>query len=311
MTTNSIPASSNDSGKSTEISDENPCREDQHPVCSPEECTESGCFPTEGENETGCPPPLPWKSVVEKVRAESEPWEHAGHYGILRGRIYGNGSPLYFLKGMLGNWELFSLTMWLLRDDFCCVVVEDLESKQPASLDEFAAEVLSFAESQNHGQINVFATSVGSLLAFHLLAANPGTFEKAVIHAGMAKLELSVVERLLVTVSRMIPGGLSRLPMFQRVQEVNHRCWFPPFDHTRWNFYAENVGQASVRSLSRKIRSYRNSQVASFLPEIQQPVRLLGTEGEGNQRRLSREHLQDVLPCASTEVLPILDCSLI
>src|SRR5580700_10847165 len=92
--------------------------------------------PTAVTTADGCPAPLGWVQVLEAVRAQSTPWsvEVEGHQ--FSGRTLGVGPPLYFLNGLAGTSDLFCLLVWLLRDEFRCVVFDypARTSRRPRSL---------------------------------------------------------------------------------------------------------------------------------------------------------------------------------
>ena len=73
-----------------------------------------------------CPAPLVWQEIRENYLRESIPWELAHGPHRLTGRTWGVGRPLYFLNHYAGTAELFSLTAWLLKDHFRCVLFDTM-----------------------------------------------------------------------------------------------------------------------------------------------------------------------------------------
>jgi hypothetical protein len=72
----------------------------------------------------GCPPPLAWSDVVREVGERRTTIDAKVNGKPVRGYAVGDGPPLYFLNGISATPDLFSLLVWLLRDDFRCVVLE-------------------------------------------------------------------------------------------------------------------------------------------------------------------------------------------
>lgn len=262
-----------------------------------------------GSEPSSCPPPLGWKSVLTTVRDESQAWEISGKCGRVTGRTLGEGPPVYLLNGAGGTWELFALTMYLLQDEFRCVVVETPGEHSRFSVNDFTADLFQIADEQGDERFSLFAASYGSLAAFAAMNARPERIDRAVIQAGIADRRLSLTERLLVGLGKWFPVSLRRMPFFRRVQENNHRTWFPPFDKSRWEFLVDNAGSVTVRTLCRRISAFQKSDIAKSVSGLSQPVLLLGTEGEGAIAKRQREALQDRLSHTTTEMLP--HCGLI
>lgn len=242
--------------------------------------------------------------MLNVVRDESRAWEIDGKCGRIGGRTLGEGPPLYLLNGTGGTWELFALSMYLLREDFRCVIVEYPGENAKFSLDDFVADLFQIADEQGDATFSLFATSYGSAVAFAAMAAQPERIERAVIQAGVARKRLSVAERLLVGAGKLLPFSLARMPFFSRVQEHNHRTWFPPFDKSRWQFMVDNLGSVGVRTMCRRITAFQQRDLTGAISGITSPVHLLGSEGEGTAITQQRERLQQLLPHATTELLP-------
>ncbi len=253
---------------------------------------------------SSCPPPLGWKSVLNQVRDESRGWEIDGRCGRVCGRTLGDGPPLYLLNGVGGTWELFALAMYLLRDEFRCVIVEYPGVRSPFSLDDFTADLFQIADEHGDERFSLFATSYGAVPAFAVMSSQPERIDRAVINAGFAHRRLSLMERLLVGIGKRLRISLGRTPFFRRVLEHNHLTWFPPFDKSRWQFLLDNTGSVAVRTLCRRIAAFQKRDASSSLSEITQPVHLLETEGEGVAVAKERERLQNLIPHATTESLP-------
>jgi pimeloyl-ACP methyl ester carboxylesterase len=73
---------------------------------------------------------------------------------------------------------------------------------------------------------------------------------------------------------------------------VNHQPWFPPFDHSRFDFLLESTGTLPLSDLARRALAVNSFDTASRLHEINCPVMLLRSEGEGRLAADSQELLE-------------------
>jgi pimeloyl-ACP methyl ester carboxylesterase len=263
--------------------------------------------PTAVTTADGCPAPLGWVQVLEAVRAQSTPWsvEVEGHQ--FSGRTLGVGPPLYFLNGLAGTSDLFCLLVWLLRDEFRCVVFDypARTSRRPRSLtNELLASGL-FAAADRHADktFSMMATSFGSAIALTALAAQPERITCAILQAGFAHRKLSATERLLARIGRHVPGTLASLPFVKAFQQANHQRYFPPFDRTRWGFFVDNAGSTEIRDAAERARVLAAFDYRSRLNGIDQPILLVRSEHEGLVTAACSEALQNGLPHATTELL--------
>lgn len=242
---------------------------------------------TAGAAAGGCPSPLSSEQVLHAFRSRCEAWTlDRGRYA-LSGRTWGRGQPLYFLNGIGGTHELFAFVVWLLREQFRCVLF-DYPPYTSASIrgDELSAADLAadlFAVADAHGdeRFPLVATSFGSLVGLTAMLQRPFRIEQAVIQAGFAYRRLSLAERLLIRVFQHVPATYDRLPFRKSVQRQNHRRWFPPYDRERWQFFVTNTGQLPLAGLAQRSAIVRDTDLRPRLGEIEQPVLLIHAEGDG------------------------------
>jgi pimeloyl-ACP methyl ester carboxylesterase len=264
-----------------------------------------------------------WADVLARVEqgVRETRIERAG--GVVTVRAFGEGRPLYVLPGGLGDWKLFSLTMWLLREEFRVVVVDPpLAAGRVAEVasvrgragswqllprltaGELAADLFTAADQSGDGTFSLFATSFGTLPALQAMLERPPRIERAVLHAADSRLRMSRTERLLATLGRMWRRPLSSVPLFARIQLLNHRRWFPPFDSSRWEFFLENIGRTPTADLCRRLAGLGNADLASRLGVVATPILLLRCEGEGTIQAERTDHLRAALPGAESRFLP-------
>ncbi len=255
---------------------------------------------------TGCPPALEWQQIVQRFRAEAEPWylDRPGGYR-LTGRMWGSGPPLYFVCGMGGTHDLFALTAWLLRDSFRCVLYDypgSLSGTIPrnVSCETYAQDLLAIAERCGDEQFDLFATSFGSLVTLKAMSLSSKP-RRAVIQGGFARRHLAWTERTLIRMISKFPGRLGHIPLRKLIQSHNHRRWFPSFDKTRWQFLLDNSGQVRVAAQSQRAGIIRDTDLRPILPSISQEILLIHTEHEGLVPDECLDELANGLPHAKVE----------
>jgi pimeloyl-ACP methyl ester carboxylesterase len=264
----------------------------------------------------GCPSPLGWAEVLESFRAESTAWSIEVAGAVLHGRTLGVGRPLYFLNGISGNCELFCLLAWLLRDDFRCVLFDyrSLEPNRsrpanerpaPLGLNRLVDDFLAVADSQRDQTVNVFAAPFGSLIALSTLAEHPDRIGRAVLLGGYARRRLSRFERFLGAAGRFVPGAIAQVPLHGTLQTASHQRAFPPFDASRWGFFAQNAGQTPIRDLAERAAVMSQTDLRGRLSQVERPVLLIRTEHEGAVSSAGQNELERELPRASVESVPL------
>lgn len=257
----------------------------------------------------GCPPPLAWQEVLRDFSAQADAWYLDRPRYRLLGRTFGQGPPLYLLNGIGGSHELYALLVWLLKDEFRCVLFDypgtrDVDrGTRHVTLDDLAADLLAVADRSGDEAVNVYATSFGGLVAQQVLMDQPHRIRSAILQGAFARRELSLSEKILVNLLRYCPGRLSRLPGRVRVQFHNHRRWFPPFDTTRFQFFLDNAGQVPIASLAQRSAIVCVSDFRSHLSQISQPVLLIRGEGEGAVSEGCHGELEQGLPNVRSEWL--------
>ncbi len=254
-----------------------------------------------------CPTPLVWQEIREKFLHDSTSWElyHGPHR--LTGHTWGEGLPLYFLNNFAATAEMFSLTAWLLKDHFRCVVFDTaacdrrkIISKRPL-ISDFADDLFAIADQHGDQQISVFGAGFGAAVGLQAAISSPLRIKRLVLQHGFASRRLSLSERLLMSVCLRSRQTLDRMPQRRRFQAVNHQPWFPPFDHSRFEFLVDSTGSLFLQDLARQAWAVNSFNVDSRLSDIDCPVLLLRTEGEGRMAAQSQEVLERLLKNQRTE----------
>ncbi len=280
------------------------------PADRPSTSTPQSSSAPAGTKETAsCPSPVPWREVVRAFHAESRAWRiDRGRYE-LEGWTWGEGPPVYFLHGLSATSEMYALFIWLLREQYRCVLLNMPGSQAGAkvrgklTLNDLTTDLFAAADLHGDEKFQVFASSFGCVPTIEALRREPERVERAVLQGGFAHLKLSATERLLIQLGHLMPGTLNILIFRRTIQAYNHRRWFPPFDADRWQFFIDATGRVPIRSIARRAAIIRDYDGREALSHIEQPVMLIRSEGEGVVSSICHEELAARLPHAQIEWL--------
>jgi pimeloyl-ACP methyl ester carboxylesterase len=163
--------------------------------------------------------------------------------------------------------------------------------------------LFAVADAQRDDRFHVLAAGFGSMVALRAMLDRPERIDRSVLVCGYAHRRLSLIERGLLTWGSFWPGGLKQVPGCRSVQMQNHRPWFPPFDVSRWEFLAHNLGASCTRDVARRLAALADVDLRPRLRDIRQPVLLVRTEGEGRIETACQDELHSGLPQAHSEWL--------
>lgn len=264
---------------------------------------ESASSPPPEEREP-CPTPLEWQDILQKFVAGADRWYCEWRGRRIFGRTWGQGPPLYFLNGLSGSHELFALTVWLLREKFRCVLFDYPPARtiDVESLADLVGTIVDRQESPG-ARISLFAAGFGSLVAWRFASSAPERVGRIASLGGLTRLVLSPAERLLTAIGRVCPGRMRFVPGRWSILQRSHRPWFPPYDHSRWQFFYHNSGLSLTREVAGRFRASARFDAAPILPSVQAPVLLIRSEGEGPVQQAAHEVLTAQIPEARTEFL--------
>ena len=248
-----------------------------------------------------CPTPLMWQEVRETFLRDSEFCEIIRGAHRLSVRTTGTGTPLYFLNNFAATAELFSLTIWLLREKFRCIVfdatTDDRQSARSTkpTMSEFAADLFAVADHFGNDQIAVYGAGFGAGVAIQAALDQPDRLSRLILQHGFSSRRLSLFERLLTSACLYSGQTLNQLPQRRRFQAVNHKPWFPPYDQSRFDFLVESTGTLPLRDLARRAQAVNTFNATGQLSTIKCPVTLIRTEGEGRLAAESQSILEKEL----------------
>lgn len=254
--------------------------------------------------EEGCPTPLAWQDVLSTFRQERTLHSIECCGTRLTAAKLGTGRPLYLLPGFLGDHELFVLTAWLLREECCCVMVDQpsfpAESRSSAheTLETWGRALLQLADELGHQEFHLHSTSFGGLIGLQTMLHTPERVHSASLQCGFSRWMPTVAERVIGALGRHSQRTVGTVAAVQRVQEQNHRHWFPPFDPTRWRFYRDNIASTPIAAASRRAQLAAAVDFSSELTRIDRPVLIVRSEGDGHLASQAQRELLASLPHA-------------
>jgi pimeloyl-ACP methyl ester carboxylesterase len=275
------------------------------PASAPNAVSLEGQPPCAAEPELppNCPPPLAWQDVLAEFRSQSETFEFTGPDGLaVRGHVLGEGPPLYILNGLSATPELSCLAVWLLREEFRCVVIDYPE--KATSLSQLASSLFTAADGLGDQEFDLFATSFSSAVAMQILTTDASRIRHAVLQGPVNGIRLSWLERLATRAAMLSPGRMSRVPFFRAALQNNHRLWFPPFDETRWQFMALNVGSVKIKTVARRLRMLNGLDWTERLAEIKTPTFIISAEGEATRHHDAAKLFASQIPGTKNERIP-------
>lgn len=251
----------------------------------------------------GCPTPLAWQDVLSEFRQQTESFQFPAPGGLtVRGCAMGQGPPLYFLNGLSATPEIFCLIVWLLREEFRCVLIEYPE--EATSLSQLAESVCSAADGFGDPEFDLFATSFGSAVALEILTTKAARIRRAVLQGPVNGIRLSLLERIATKAAQHSLGRMRHVPFFRAALQNNHRLWFPPIDPTRWHFLTLDVGSVKIRTVATRLRMLDRLDRTDQLSGIDTPTLVISSEGEAARHREAAELFADRIPDAESERIP-------
>jgi pimeloyl-ACP methyl ester carboxylesterase len=252
--------------------------------------------PATGE---GCPTPLAWKQVRTEFLDQCEEFTFSEDGLSIGGRVFGEGTPLYFLNGISATSTIFCLTAWLLREEFRCVLLDF--PPEARTIDQLVQALDVAATQFGDETFDLYATSFGSAVALQAMREHPQRIQRAILQGPLISMQLSLAERLALRTLGWLPGQIGRLPLRRAVLQNNHSRWFPPFDITRWQFLLNETGDVPTREVARRANMLRGLDLSDGLSEIATPSLIISSEGEAARHRAAAKTLSEQLPNATAE----------
>ena len=156
--------------------------------------------------------------------------------------------------------------------------------------DDLVDDVFGLIDHLNVGRAFLVGISFGSTVTLRLSTASRGD-SRAALQGGFAHRTFTVAERWALRLGRFVPGTAARLPMRRQVLAYNSRPEFPSLLDDRWDYYIEQNGLTTIRSLAHRIDLLDGLDLRPILAAIPTEILLL----QGNEDR--------IVPCRDFEVL--------
>jgi pimeloyl-ACP methyl ester carboxylesterase len=254
---------------------------------------EAGAAPPEG-----CPPPLRCRQVAENWHTVATPWTIPDSRLGTHGTVGGTGPALYFLNAFGGCAELFTLTAWLLRDEFRCVLLDWSApvDRRPLTLDDFADEVCAAADVLGDRQFAVYGATFGAAVALRAAVRQPERITATILQGAWIRRRLSLGERALSWWYRGSQQPLSSWSSREAFQTVNHRIWFPPLDPDRWAWFLETTGTIPLSLMAAQARAIDGVDLRPDYARVTCPTLLLATEGDGPRQLAVQRQIAAAYP---------------
>lgn len=259
-------------------------------------------LPADEEREP-CPTPLEWHEILQSFVREAEHWYLDVEGSRILGRTWGSGPPLYFLNGLAGTHELYSLMVWLLREEFRCVVFDYPDTSQVTnqSLAQLLPQVIE--RHGDHEPVAVYCRDFGSQVARWTAESHPGLIGSLICQTPILELPLKGTERGIAALGKRLPLRAKRIPGRVMVQQRSHRIWFPPYDQSRFEFYLDSSGQQSISAMAQRFLLSGEPNPDWTTESAPGRFLIIRTEGESPAQSSAAERCAALLPHAETEWL--------
>lgn len=249
-----------------------------------------------------CPTPLNWVEVVSSVAEDCQRITVPLDGGELVADLYGTGPAIYFLGGATGSARLFSLTAYLLRDEYTCVMLHPATwSRAPReSFAQISEGIVRLASSLGHSSLDLYAAGPGCHQALSLTERHSDRVGHLMLQGPVLYQPTLLRERLLYRLGKWLSRPVSTLPGWLKVQEQNHHRYFPPFDTTRFQFLLDEIGATPISQAANHWLAASAADWRALAPMIRCPVLAIRCEGEGAAlAKLSEEFIAHVPGCRS------------
>jgi pimeloyl-ACP methyl ester carboxylesterase len=236
-----------------------------------------------------CPTPLAWQEVLREVTSSGSPIVCREADYELTGRVFGEGPTLVFLPTASGTGVLSSLTAWLLREQYRCVLLDNVRVHSPVSPRRCLSMTLEawnqWATQDGSREFWIYASGSSVRPAVQWTQELGSKVAGLIVQGGGVDKRLTWSEWLLLQWARWLRRPLRGVPAWISVQAQNHRRWFPPFDQSRFDFLMQELAGQPCRDVAQRL-------LAETLPLenfASSPVPALFIYCEGDGPLLTRE----------------------
>lgn len=218
-------------------------------------------------------------------------------------QVWGEGPPLLCIPGLSGDAACFTLVLVHLSRHFRCITY-DLpgamadDNLQIITHDHLVDGVFALLDHLSVQQSYVFGSSFGSTVTLAALRTRPERLPRAVLQAGFARRPLAPAEAWLARRARRWRRPVGRLPLFPRLLRRTHAGPFTGQPPEVWEFFQARYDAPSISAVVHRALLMHRLDLRPMLPEIGQPVLLVGGDQDPLLQRASEEELLHGLPNA-------------
>lgn len=265
------------------------------------------------------PAPRPPCPAPANMRAEVAAYEREARVGHWEGPRYrmtyrelGAGPPLILIPGIASTYRGYAITLNRLAERFRTIVY-DYPGEHPGDRarlgrlthQNFVDDLFGLIEHLNLGRVFLFGLSFGSTITLSALHREPRRFPKAVVQGAFACRRFTPAERIALTLGRLVPGTVGRLPLHETVLAYNNKSHFPTIIEDRWDYYLEQNALTPIAAMARRLDLLATLDLRPVLSKIPNEILLL----QGNEDRIvARRHFDELkagLPRAEGVIMPL------
>jgi pimeloyl-ACP methyl ester carboxylesterase len=246
-------------------------------------------------------PPL--AEILERFAREAE----HGHCDTGRYRcpyhVWGEqGPPLLFIPGLADDAHSFVQVMVHLTEGFRCIAYDLPAGRTDGARlwrythANLVADAFALLDHLGVRESYLFGSSFGGTIALEALRAGPERLPRAMLQGSFARRPLTWAENLLVRLIRRWPGTMRYLPLRKAAL---HRANYPFFADRRpelWEYFLERSNVHPVAAVAHRALIVHYLDLRSILPDIHQPVLLVGGDRDLVIARACEEELLHGLP---------------
>jgi pimeloyl-ACP methyl ester carboxylesterase len=209
---------------------------------------------------------------------------------------------LLFIPGLSDDARSFVQVAFHLTEQFRCVLYslpsghDDGARLSHYTHADLVADVFAFMDHLGIKQSYVFGSSFGGTIALEALRARPDRLPRAMLQGSFARRPLTWAENLAVRLIRRWPGTMRYVPLRQAAL---HRANFPFFADRRpelWEYFLERANVHPIAAVAHRALMVHRLDLRTILPEVHQPVLLVGGDRDLVISRACEEELLQGLP---------------
>jgi pimeloyl-ACP methyl ester carboxylesterase len=216
--------------------------------------------------------------------------------------VWGEGPPLLFIPGLSDDAHSFVQVMVHLTERFRCIAYDlPAGGTDGARLSRYThvdlvADVFALLDHLGIGQNYVFGSSFGGTIALGALRARPERLPRAMLQGSFARRPLTRLENLAVRFIRHWPGTMRHLPLRKAALRRANYPFFADRRPELWDYFLERANIQPIAAVAHRALMVHRLDLRSILPEIRQPVLLVGGDRDRVIARACEEELLQGLP---------------